>query len=559
MKQSRITYLTLALATLIFSSFSYYYIFQANNLGSNEASALLTKKTSIINWSKFKTGQGQPPSELVDADTFLNYPLTPSLALHEDRRTKPSLYIRTSSQIYPIFVQTRTGALPHFITGNFARWFSPDTALGILPFLLSVGCFFLSLKMVSRNQNLIFPFLLFALTAPQFIYFLNPFFPDSYSSFSVVLCALFLLNTSEDKKTYYLIGLLLGFSIYLKISSLTLFPLLLIFYSKKIFSNLKAIIIGTSPFILFFLFTFNFTDFYYLLTQERTFLKGPEFNTAVFKYFSLYNFAPGISFTNILSLNPLFPEISTATDSLSIFIYITHAAMFSWFFIKFVEYKNLLKTFSFLILYIFTTCAVVSGINEDLIDFMAQGLFLFTVLLFLNIDPSKLVSQKKVFVLTFSLLIAARALSFWNWSNEFAIYKKQFNGCVWAYDCMVKDWQQSGVLKNHQLITLYYLDVGQIEYFSQETMIPLHVNWKYSTIPSKDDFLDFLKNYPKKDFFILSSKELGVPTDLAKYLHVAEPDVQSILFKNQIKMEKIKHYNYPGISREYTLIKLSKI
>jgi hypothetical protein len=560
MKQSRITFYSIALATLIFSFASYYYILQANNLGSNEASALLTKKTSIIDWDKFQKGQGQAPSKLVGSDTFLNYPHNPTFALHEDYKSKPSLYIRTSSQIYPIFVQTRTGALPHFITGNLARWFSPDMALAILPIFLSSICFFLSVLLVSRrNQKMIFPFLLMALTAPQFVYFLNPFFPDSYSSFTTVLCVFFLIVTTDKKKFYYLIGFLLGLAFYFKISSLTLFPLLLIFYPKKIFSNIKSIILGLSPFILFFLVTFNFSDFFYLLTQERTFIKHSQFNFDVIKYFTLYNFSPGISFTNIISLNPFFPKLSFLKDGNSILIYINHSIAFILFFINFVQVRDLLKSISFLILYIITTCAVVSGINEDLIDFMAQGIYLFTVILFLHIDPSKIFSRKKIFILLFSYLFIIRGVSFWSWDNAFFAYKKQFQGCVWAYDCMVKDWKKSGVLQNHQLITLYYLDVGQIEYFSQETIIPLHVNWKYSKIPTHENFLDFLKKYPAQEFFILSSKELGVPTDLAKYLGVKDSEVQLTLLRNLIKMDVIKQYDYPGISREYTLIKLSRI
>lgn len=560
MKQSRITFYSIALATLIFSFVSYYYISQANNLGSNEASALLTKKTSIINWDKFQKGQGQVPSKLVGSDTFLNYPLNPTLALHEDNKSKPSLYIRTSSQIYPIFVQTRTGALPHFIIGKLARWFSPDMALAILPTLLSSTCFFLSALLVSRkNRNMIFPFLLVALTAPQFVYFLNPFFPDSYSSFTTVLCVFFLLVTTDKKQIYYLIGFLLGLAIYFKISSLTLFPLFLIFFPRKIFSNLKSIIWGSSPFILFFLITFNFSDFFHLLTHERTFIKHSQFNFDVIKYFTLYNFSPGISFTNIISLNPFFPKIIFLKDGNSILIYIVHSIAFILFFINFVRVRDLLKSISFLILYIMTTCAVVSGINEDLIDFMAQGIYFFTVILFLHIDPSKIVLRKKIFILLFSFLCIVRCVSFWSWNNAFAAYKQQFQGCVWAYDCMVKDWKKNGFLQNHQLITLYYLDVGQIEYFSQETITPLHVNWKYSTIPTHDNFLDFLKKYPAQEFFILSSKELGVPTDLAKYLGVKESDVQITLLRNLIKMDVIKQYDYPGISREYTLIKLSRI
>lgn len=548
--------LLIILATILFSMVSFYYLSQANNLGSNEAAGQLSKKASIIDWSSFPSGRNATLANLVPDDTFINYDSSAALGIVENVKSKPSLYVKTSNRIYPILLHTRASGLPHYISGIFSRIFPASIGLIILPWILSITTFVLALFMLQRSSWMMVPFILIALTTPQLIYYTYPFFPDDYASFAVIIFALYLFQKSDNPNEFRPIGFLFGLALYIKLASVILLPLFLILSFKKFMSNLKYIIQGSVPFLILFLVITNFNDFFYLLGHEKTLIKTTQFNFDVFKYFALNQFLPGFTFSHIMSLNPDFP---TGIGQSLLIQYALQVIATLGFIMTFTKPKNLLRIIVYIFLFILGTCVVASGLNEDLLGYMGQGLALLPLILFLLMDKERILARKTLFYCLFGFFFISRLIGFYNWNTEFHKYSKSFSGCVWAYDCMVKDWSQSGILKDKQLVTLYYLDIGQIEFFSQEKVTPLHVNWKYSKIPTKELFLEFLTRFPAQEFFILSSKELGVATDLATYLKVSEPEVESTLLKNKIKMSIIKHYDYPAISREYSLIKLEKI
>lgn len=556
MKLARANSLFLIIATILFSIISFYYLSKANNLGSNEAAGQLTKKAAIIDWVHFPSGRDFTLEGLVPDDTFLNYDSHAALGIVENVKSKPSLYYKSTERIYPILLHTRASGLPHYISGQLSRLFPSGTGLIVLPWILSIATFILALLMVQKSSELTIPFALVALTTPQLLYFTYPFFPDDYASFAVIILALFIFQKAENKTDFRRIGFLFGLALYIKLAAVILIPIFFILSFKKVLSNIKYLIQGSIPFLILFIFITNFQDFFYLLAHEKTLIKTSQFNIDVFKYFALNQFIPGFTFSHIMSLDPSFP--SHINKGLFIQCALQAIATLGLI-VTFTRPKDLARIIGFILLFVLGTCVVASGLNEDLIGYMGQGLALLMLVLFIFLDKEKIIARKILFFTLFGFFFATRIVGFYNWNTEFNKYAKSFNGCVWAYDCMVKDWNESGILKDKQLVTLYYLDIGQIEFFSQEKIKPLHVNWKYSTIPSKEDFQAFLSRFPEQEFYILSSKELGIATDLATYLKVSESDVEAILLKNKIKMNIIKRYDYPAISREYTLIKLTKI
>lgn len=556
MKLERSNIAFIIIATLIFSMSSFYYLSKANNLGSNEALGQLTKKASIIDWNFFSPGQDFNLKTLLADDTFLNFDTSTTTGIKEDVRSKPSLYYKSAQRIYPILLHTRASGLPHFLSGQLSRLFPADIGLIILPWLLSITTFVLALMIIIKRTNFSIPFVLAALTTPQFLYYTYPFFPDDYASFAVIVFALFIFQKAQTVKEFYWVGFLFGLALYIKLAAIILIPLFFIISYKKILSNIKFIIQGSIPFLIIFVFITNFQDFFNLLAHEKVLVKNFQFNLDVFKYFALNQFLPGFTFSHIMSLDPNYP--TEINKSLLIQYLLQFMATVGFLFV-FIKPKNLVRLIIFITLFILGTCVVASGLNEDLIGYMGQGHVLFILIIFMLLDKEKIQARNILFSVLFGLFLATRLIGLYNWNSEFNKYSQNFKSCVWAYDCMVKDWNESGILKNKQLVTLYYLDVGQIEFFSQEKITPVHVNWKYSKIPSEEEFLQFLKHFPDKEFYILSSKELGVATDLSTYLKISESEVEAMLLKNNIKMEVVKRYNYPVISREYTLTKLTKI
>lgn len=550
------SHLFIVVATVLFSIVSFYYLSKANNLGSNEAAGQLTKKASIIDWSHFPAGRDFKLENLVPDDTFINYDSEAALGIVENVKSKPSLYYKSNERIYPILLHTRASGLPHYISGQFSRLFPSATGLIILPWILSITTFILALLIVQKSSELTIPFVLAALTTPQLIYFTYPFFPDDYASFAVLIIALFIFQKAESKTDFRRIGFLFGLALYIKLAAIILLPIFFILSFKKLLSNIKYIIQGSIPFLILFICITNFHDFYNLLSHEKTLIKPSQFNLDVFKYFALNQFAPGFTFSHIMSLDPSFP--TNINKGLLIQCALQAVATLGLI-VAFTKPKDIARLIGFIFLFILGTCVVASGLNEDLVGYMGQGLALLMLVLFIFLDKEKILARKSLFYSLFGFFFITRIIGFYNWNTEFNKYSQSFKGCVWAYDCMVKDWNETGILKDKQLVTLYYLDIGQIEFFSQEKIKPIHVNWKYSTIPSKEHFIGFLSHFPAQEFYILSSKELGIATDLATYLKVSDSDVEETLLKNKIKMDIIKRYDYPAISREYTLIKLTKI
>ena len=547
MKMIRTGTLFITISAILFSIISFYYLTKANNLGSNEAAGQLSKKASIIDWANFPSGQHFSIEDLIAHDTFLNYSSSSSLEIIENVKSKPSLYVKSNERIYPILLHTRASGLPHYISGQLSRFFPSSIGLIILPWILSITTFILTLLIIQKSSELTTSFIIIALTTPQFLYFIYPFFPDGYASFAAIIYALFLFQKAERKNDFRLIGFLFGLALYIKLAAFILIPVFFILSFKKLLRNFKYIIQGAIPFLILFAVITNFQDFIYLLTHEKTLIKSSQFNFDVFKYFALNQFLPGFTFSHIMSLNPNFP--SNINKDLFVQYLLQFLAM-SGFIIVFTKLKDLARILIFIMLFTLGTCVVASGLNEDLLGYMGQGLALLMLISFMLLDKEKVIAKKTLFFTLFGLFFITRLIGLYNWNSEFNKYSKSFNKCTWAYDCMVRDWNKSGILKNKQLVTLYYLDIGQIEFFSQEKIKPLHVNWKYSTIPSKEEFISFLSYFPAQEFYILSSKELGVATDLATYLKVSESEVTSTLLKNKIKMDIIKHYDYPAISRE---------
>lgn len=121
------------------------------------------------------------------------------------------------------------------------------------------------------------------------------------------------------------------------------------------------------------------------------------------------------------------------------------------------------------------------------------------------------------------------------------------------YDCMYNDWQKKNYLGNYPLITLNFLDVGQVEYFSRETVIPIHFASSFSKDPTEEQVIDFLQRFQHKEFRMLSSGGTHISGRSLNF-YVKPEKIESL----GLKFEVMETYQFPEMRKRYQLLKVTR-
>lgn len=547
MTNSRTEKFLLAGLTLLFACISWHFTSQNYKLGSYEARQFLSRRPVIIEWERLKSGEPLVLEKLVGQDTFINFSATNNFELVDDPTGLPSLYLKNSNKIlYPIFMETKNGGLPPFLIRELSRFTSPQFALVFFVWLTGLLALVVSIIFVRRTTSLALPFTILACLSPQFILYAYSDYPDTTLSLLLVLVILLTLHVAGNRRAFFLTGVLAGFTLYVKLAAIFFAPAILMFYWEKIKKNFLPIFFGSLPFLVFIMATMN--DSLRGHIESRAGAKNFDSFLNAFKHFFIDIFSPEIGLLfRILNGQK---RIETVLFEYPIYLptLILGFACIGYLAWKYMSRTALVKLSLFAVLYIVLITMISFGLDRDFYVYTAMGAYFLTVLFVTNLNPTW---SRKIGLIFFITLIILKLIVLMNWKTQYDVTKRSFNGCIWIYDCMVKDWEKNNLIGNHPLITLYFLDVGQIEFFSEERIIPFHLASSFTQDPTEEQFHYFLKNFKHKEFRILSGGSTsGKRQNLSSYLNIEK--LESL----GLQIDVLNTYDYPDQRKRYQLVRV---
>lgn len=537
--------------TLLFGFVSWHYLSSFYFLGSHEATSIISKRPAIVDWDRFHLETFKSVEELLDQDTFLNFSGSKKLEIVAEPAGRPKLYVKGDSSIYPVLIQERTSGLPYLLVRVLQRWTNPTLALGLFTWLTSFGTFLISLFYIRRTSGMSLPFAIFAITVPQMFYFLYSQYPDSELAFFFILLLLFLLDGASKPIHFVLIGLTASMVINIKMASAIYFPALIVLHWSRIWKNKKALFLSALPLLVFLFVITNQEKMKSIIMDERELFKSLSFHLDVLKHFLFDLINPDLLLPYLLNGEAVIPEIIKNNLWEFVPVFIVSLVSFTYFLKIGLNRGQVVKLFGIGLLHWVMITVLATEMNDDLYDYMAQGTYLLIVVFFSFFRPVKN-SSPKLIPIFFLLLILARLFVMGNWNSQFRKLTKNLSGCVWIYQCMLADWEKEKWLEGKPLITLNLLDVGQLEYFSEEKRLPIHATWKIKRNPTGDELRDFLTHFPYSEFLVLGS---GPPDgrDLSDY-NLSEASLN----EGGLSIEVIRSYDYPAFGKSYRLMKMTR-
>lgn len=547
MIKPRFEKLLLAGFCLLFATISWHFTSQIYKLGSFEARTFLSRRPVIIEWDRYKIGEPLVLENLVTQDTFINFSAPENFQLVDDPEGIPELYLKNKKEIfYPVIIQTKNSGLPPFLIRQLTKLTSPSFSLVFFVWLSGMISLGISLLFLIRTTSLALPYTILACLTPQFILYSYSDYPDTTFSLILVLGILLTFQVAGNRRAFLFAGVLSGFTVYVKLSAIFFAPALLFFYWEKIKKNFLPFFLGSLPFLIFFLLTMNNSLQSHI--ENRALPKTIQNYITSMKHFWIDLISPEVG----LLFRILNGQSSIETVLINHQVYfltlIAGFACVGYLAWKFMSRIALAKIFAFGIIYSVLIAAISYGINRDFYIYAAMGAYILTILFVANLKPTW---TRKTGLIIFGTLLIVKLIVLMNWKTLHDSTKKNFNGCVWIYDCMIKDWDQKNLIGDHPLISLYFLDVGQIEFFSEENIIPIYLSSSLTQNPTEDQVLDFLKKFNHKEFLILSSNsEAGNGKNLASYL--SDENLRALGLKTYV----LSTYEYPEHRKSYQLLRV---
>lgn len=534
------------LITLLFGILSFQSLSQYYYLGDFEAATMLSKKPSVVDWDKFQSSPSKTLSSYVSDDSFHNFQTKEEVKLVENPMSKPSVYLKTQTRIYPFFMQTRTGAIPHFLNGALSQLATPGLSLILLPWICSMLCFFFASAYVHSTSGLTIPFALTALLTPHFSYFTGFAFPDCFFFASYLLLILVLIERGKNRKDFILIGFMTGLTVYTTLSTVMYAPFYLIFYPRKIFEHKRSIALGLIPWIFFMGYFFNLQDLSRVLSDEKDLMKPISFLAETAKQFFSFSISPIHVFNKVTS------DIDLREG---IFFWIAFASSFitSLYLLTFLDLKKSIRLLLLTIYYIIALSVIVQYMEEAMLSYFAIGLCILMTIAFGMAKPASSLQGFTRLKIVFATFLFAKFSLMLFYLNGLRNLSLSLDECSWTYQCIVDDWKKNDLIQDKPIITLFNMDVGQIEFFSRETILPVHVKWKYNREPSPREFLDFLTSLSSKEVYSLWSEG----RDFSTFLKTDPNQTEKLLLARGIKLNIIKIYSFPEVDRSYKLVKFT--
>jgi len=548
MMKLRSSQIFLAIFCLSFACISWLFLSQKLKLGSFEARSLLSHRPAIIEWNRYETDRPLVLKEIVSKDSFINFSPAEFLELVTDPDGMPSLYVKDKAEIiYPVYMRSKNSGFAYFLVRELSERTNPTFALSFSLWLMSIICFTMSLFFIGLGSTFAIPFTILACLLPQFFYYLNSKYHEGGLGFLFIMGILLCLKRAEKKRTFLLIGLLMGFTLYLKMMTILFVPAFLILFWDKVKKNFTPLLIGIVPFVLFIFSTLH-PDVVGREAGERNLSKGVSEILFTLKHFFGDILSPEVSLLygqldGMKSLEAIFSI--KLLSLLSLVIGIACTVIVAW---NFMPRKALGKIVTITILYSAGVAMISRGVDEDFYMYAAMGAYFLTVIFLANLNHTMF---RRLGFVIFLIFLLTRIFVFSSWKKQYDVSRTGFDGCAWVYDCMVKDWEKNNFINDLPLITLYFLDVGQIEFFSGEKIIPVHFASSFTKDPSEEQVADFLKKFPHHEFRVLSSDTaLGNGRNPGFYL--SEEKLNSL----DLKIDVLNTYHYPALGKSYQLLRV---
>lgn len=537
----------IAILFIVFSLVSWNYMSRFYYVGSYESAISLSKRPAIIDWDKFSKSDPSIPSQFVVADSFLNFDAQ-ATGLRKEPNLFPSTYYKGKESIFPLYMRPKNGGLPLYINRKMSEWFSPEVARPLFNWLMCILAFAFSCFYISRNSGSTIPFMFFALVTPQIFFLNNSNFPSATLTFALMLAIIYWVERAEKKIGFFCIGLLCALCFFCKLSTLLIFPPLLLFYGKKIWQNKFVLLAGLIPWLLVTLIAVDFVHFVTKVLDER---RGDiSYFSAVIQSM-VQIVSPDLQFRHVMYIMKPVSEVIqnslwwfwlSAITALTFVVILFRncvprnlgwklAVVFIWQFIVFLKLAPVIR--------------------GELIAYFDRAFYLAVVLL-----AARMMKPNKLVTISFIVFLLFRGGVAFNWNQEFNQYTKSLNGCSWVYECLYRDWDNGKMLEGKPLVTLNYLDIGQLEFLSREKLIPLHVHSRLTRIPSQEELLKFFISIPSKEFFILAS---GKPDGKSLEHYMQQQTMEGIFKALGFKIELVKVSDFPELLKSYSLLKVTKI
>lgn len=542
---------------LVFGISSFNLLSAGYFLGSNEATFLLPQKPVIIDWEKYEFGFTAPLKSIIGEDTFMSPLNDQGPKVKRDLNSVPSIYLSTSSTLIPLFMQMRTGSLSYLMVRGLAALTNPSLGLILFTWLCAMGAFIVSLSFLRLTSDHLLLYVFLAVSTPQMANYLYSQFPDSHLSFLLILLSLFLLEKASGKtKTYVWIGVILGLSFYVKMASAIFLPSLLLLYYEKIIKNWKNILLGLFPWLILLSLNFDLQRFISILEMKGIGSRSSGFWVETAGYYVLDIFSPQTMVLKFMHLIPPFSETLKDMDKRSLLVLGLFLITSFLLLAKLLSKKDFLKMLILASLHFIAISFISHGLNNDIYDYMAQGLLfvgLITVSRF-KFTTLKLRSLTTVGILFFFTL---KTLSIVEWSQKYRQLTSDFSrSCVWIYDCVAKDLKNLPQTQK-ELVTLNYLDVGQLEYFSGNEILPIHVSWKLKRDATSQELLDFLLHFPSSEFYILESQGFDSKS-LSDYFLLPDEGLINLFKQKNISANIVRSYTFMRFDKYYRLWHLTR-
>lgn len=498
--------------------------------------ASLSRRAAVVDWDRFGTAV-----KLEDAlveDSFLNFD-SQGWRLRVDRNSVPSLYVKSPDSVYPIFMSPRNGALPLLWIRNLSSLVSPDSARPLFTFLCVTFIVFFGGLYVRKTSGFILSFFLLALTSPQIYYFNYSQYPDASVSVCLFTLLLFLIESAKKRSAFVLLGFLAGLTLYLKLSAVVLLIIVAVFYLRRLKADWRPVLLGALPWLMLLGWTLDWPHLFRYFVEERYVAHhwGEEFFRGLIEMI-----APDVQFRQSMYLSePLGVILRRAP------IWLPIASLGTIGFLGYVLWKGTsvpdrMKLAGVFLLHQLFYIFISPAMNTDLFSYLAQAYVVLSLLLLARLRLSG-----KIPLVLVLIFCSIRGVEVFRWNAEFEIYTKDMKGCGWVYACMYRDPDIRNRLERTPLITLNYLDVGQLEFLSGEKIKPVHLNSRWTRPPTSEELLRFFEKFPGKEVLVLSSFGLDGKT----LLDFLGPEARSILARRGLKIEELKSFRYPEQHKAY--------
>jgi len=546
MNSSRVKNLLLITLTIVFAWSSWQFVSRYFFLGSLEARTFISKRAVVIQWAQYRKDAPFHLPDYLEPDTFKTFIPADGFDLVDDPARIPALYIKNGESIFPLLLFTKNSGMGGLLVRLVAYFSSPEMGLVFTTWLLGMMAFGISLFYIRKTSDQCLPFVFIACFSPPMFFYLYSQYPVSGFVFVLVLSVFTIMRFWEKPGAFALAGAIGGMAFFTQMSSALYIPAMCILFWPKIRKNLWPLFLGFLPFLIFVLLYFN-VEFMKDNLEERNLLKGLAVYLDSLWHF-LLDFSNPERHMSHLTPGQLFSE--RPFSYVTFFLTWIPVIILSW---KLIEKKDLLRLGSITVIHCIIITLIARDFNDDYYLYVAMGIYLVSVLFLSSIKKTE-TKKSPIVIASLVALLTGRILSSSAWTMEFMKSTWDLENCVWTYSCMVRDWNQNPkLIGDHPLITLYFLDVGQIEYFSGEKIIPIHFSPRYEREPTEDEVADFLRRFPYKEFRILGS---GTRPKNGRTLlsYLSQETVNSL----NLKIELLKEYNFRAQERRYRLLKVTR-